>query len=64
MAEAHPVLLAALVGFVCAIAFAAIPGPINLTLLNEGARRGFFWAFCIGLGAAERRPAERQPAAV
>ena len=52
MAEAHPVLLAALVGFVCAIAFAAIPGPINLTLLNEGARRGFFWAFCIGLGAS------------
>jgi threonine/homoserine/homoserine lactone efflux protein len=26
-------------------------GPINLTILNEGARRGFKWAVLIGLGA-------------
>ena len=26
-------------------------GPINITIINEGARRGFFWAFMIGLGA-------------
>jgi len=52
MAETHPILLSAIAGFVCALAFAAIPGPINLTILNEGARRGFFWAFCIGLGAS------------
>jgi threonine/homoserine/homoserine lactone efflux protein len=26
-------------------------GPINLTILNEGARRGFKWAALIGLGA-------------
>lgn len=49
----HPVLLAALAGFVCALVFACIPvGPINLTILNEGAQRGFLWAFCIGSGAA------------
>jgi threonine/homoserine/homoserine lactone efflux protein len=52
MEDTHPVLLSALAGFVCALAFAAIPGPINLTILNEGAQRGFRWAFLIGLGAS------------
>jgi threonine/homoserine/homoserine lactone efflux protein len=52
MSETHPILLAALAGFVCALAFAAIPGPINLTILNEGAKRGFRWAVLIGLGAS------------
>ena len=51
-AATHPILLAALAGFACALIFASIPvGPINLTILNEGARRGFAWAFFIGLGA-------------
>ena len=49
----HPILLAALGGFFCALIFASIPvGPINLTILNEGAQRGFLWAFCVGAGAA------------
>lgn len=26
-------------------------GPINLTIINEGARRGFLWAMMIGLGS-------------
>lgn len=26
-------------------------GPINITIINEGARRGFKWAFLIGLGS-------------
>ena len=53
MAETHPVILAALAGFLCALLFASIPvGPINLTILNEGAQRGFRWAILIGLGAA------------
>jgi threonine/homoserine/homoserine lactone efflux protein len=26
-------------------------GPINLTIINEGARRGFRWGFMIGLGS-------------
>ena len=48
----NSILLAAVAGFVCALIFASIPvGPINLTILNEGARRGFKWAFLIGLGA-------------
>lgn len=52
MFELHPHLLSALSGFICALVFASIPvGPINLTILNEGAQRGFRWAFFIGLGA-------------
>jgi threonine/homoserine/homoserine lactone efflux protein len=51
-AEVHPIPLAALAGFICALVFACIPvGPINLTILNEGAQRGFLWALFIGLGA-------------
>ncbi len=53
MADTHPNILAALSGLVCALIFASIPvGPINLTILNEGAQRGFRWAIFIGLGAA------------
>jgi threonine/homoserine/homoserine lactone efflux protein len=53
MSETHPIILAALAGLVCALIFASIPvGPINLTILNEGAQRGFKWAVLIGLGAS------------
>ncbi|HSY18826.1 MAG TPA: LysE family transporter, partial [Candidatus Acidoferrales bacterium] len=51
--EHHPILLAGLTGYVIAALFSSIPvGPINLTILNEGACRGFRWAMMIGLGAA------------
>jgi threonine/homoserine/homoserine lactone efflux protein len=53
MPDLPPILIAALAGFVTALIFSSIPvGPINLTILNEGARRGFKWATLIGLGAA------------
>ena len=52
MAETHPLLVAALAGFACAIFFSALPGPINLTILHDGTQRGFKWGFFIGLGAA------------
>jgi len=53
MSDLPPTLLAALAGFITALIFSSIPvGPINLTILNEGARRGFKWAVLIGLGAA------------
>jgi threonine/homoserine/homoserine lactone efflux protein len=53
MPDLPPTLLAALAGFVTALIFSSIPvGPINLTILNEGARRGFKWAMLIGLGAS------------
>ena len=52
MADLHPILVAGLAGFVCAVFFSCLPGPINLTILNEGAQRGFKWGMFIGLGAA------------
>jgi threonine/homoserine/homoserine lactone efflux protein len=51
--EAQPILLAGLAGFCSALIFSSVPvGPINLTILNEGSRRGFRWAMFIGLGAS------------
>jgi threonine/homoserine/homoserine lactone efflux protein len=53
MSELQPILVAALAGFVTALVFSSIPvGPINLTIINEGAQRGFKWALLIGLGAS------------
>jgi threonine/homoserine/homoserine lactone efflux protein len=53
MLEMPPVLLAALAGFVTALVFSSFPvGPINLTIINEGAQGGFKWAMLIGLGAS------------
>ena len=53
MLDAHPIFLAGLAGFVCGLIFSSIPfGPVNLTILNEGAQRGFLWALLIGFGAS------------
>jgi threonine/homoserine/homoserine lactone efflux protein len=53
MTEVSPILLATLSGFFSALLFSSIPvGPVNLTIINEGAQRGFKWAMLIGLGAA------------
>jgi threonine/homoserine/homoserine lactone efflux protein len=46
-----PILSAALTGLLSGIILSIPVGPINLTIMNEGARRGFFWAMMIGLGA-------------
>src|SRR3954467_11829559 len=51
MPELPPILLAALTGFLSGLILSVPVGPVNLTIMNEGARRGFFWAFMIGLGA-------------
>ena len=47
----HPILLAALTGLISGILLSVPVGPVNLAILNEGARRGFRWALMIGLGA-------------
>ncbi|HEU6446922.1 MAG TPA: LysE family transporter [Verrucomicrobiae bacterium] len=52
MADWPPIPLAALVGLICAMMLSFIPGPLNLTILNEGAQRGFKWAALIGFGAS------------
>lgn len=46
-----PILMAALTGFIAGLLLSIPVGPINLTILNEGTRRGFKWAVLIGLGA-------------
>jgi L-lysine exporter family protein LysE/ArgO len=51
MFELHPLVLAALTGFFSGFILSIPIGPINLTIMNEGARRGFYWAFMIGMGA-------------
>jgi threonine/homoserine/homoserine lactone efflux protein len=47
----HDVLFAALIGFLSGFILSIPVGPINLTIMNEGARQGFLWAALIGLGA-------------
>src|ERR1039457_7294718 len=51
MGEMPPILLAGLTGFLSGLILSIPVGPVNLTILNEGARRGFKWAVLIGLGA-------------
>src|SRR6185295_10376508 len=51
MDQLHDLLIAGLTGFLSGFILSIPVGPINLTIMNEGARRGFFWAFMIGLGA-------------
>lgn len=46
-----PLLAAGLTGFLSGLLLSIPVGPINLTIINEGARRGFKWAAMIGLGA-------------
>src|SRR5437762_10391725 len=47
----HPIVKAALTGFLSGLLLSIPVGPVNLTIMNEGARRGFRWALLIGLGA-------------
>jgi threonine/homoserine/homoserine lactone efflux protein len=42
---------AGLAGVIGGFLFCIPVGPINITIINEGARRGFFWAVMIGFGA-------------
>lgn len=51
MFDLPPIVLAALTGFLSGLILSIPVGPINLTIMNEGARRGFYWAFLIGMGA-------------
>ncbi len=51
MPDLHPILVAGLTGLISGWLLSVPVGPINLTILNEGSRRGFRWAALIGLGA-------------
>ncbi|HEX4342210.1 MAG TPA: LysE family transporter [Verrucomicrobiae bacterium] len=47
-----PFFFAAMVGFAAGFIIGIPVGPVNLTIMNEGARFGFFRASIISLGAA------------
>jgi threonine/homoserine/homoserine lactone efflux protein len=51
MFHVPPILVAGLTGLVFGFLLSVPVGPINLTIMNEGARRGFNWASLIGFGA-------------
>ena len=51
MPDLPPILVAGVTGLIFGLLLSIPVGPINLTILNEGARRGFKWAALIGLGA-------------
>jgi threonine/homoserine/homoserine lactone efflux protein len=44
-------LVAIMTGLVAGFVVSIPVGPVNLTIINEGARRGFRWALMIGLGS-------------
>lgn len=52
MPELPPILLSALTGFLSGMLLSVPVGPVNLTIINEGTRRGFLRAMLVGLGAA------------
>jgi threonine/homoserine/homoserine lactone efflux protein len=52
MPHLHPTLVAALTGFISGLLLSIPVGPVNLTIMNEGARQGFKWAALIGIGAS------------
>jgi len=52
MPELPPILLSALTGFISGLLLSMPIGPVNLTIINGGAQRGFKYALLIGLGAA------------
>ena len=52
MPELPSILLSALTGFVSGLLLSMPVGPVNLTIINGGAQRGFKYAMLIGLGAA------------
>lgn len=51
MDKLPPLVVAGLTGVISGLLLSIPVGPVNLTIMNEGARRGFRWAVMIGLGA-------------
>jgi threonine/homoserine/homoserine lactone efflux protein len=51
MADATSILSALVLGLLSGFVFSIPIGPINLAIINEGAKRGFKWGVLIALGA-------------
>jgi len=52
MPDPSAILLAALTGLISGLLLSMPIGPVNLTIINEGARRGFTQGMLVGLGAS------------
>jgi threonine/homoserine/homoserine lactone efflux protein len=52
MPELTAIFLPWVIGLISGFLVSVPVGPVNVTIINEGARRGFRWALMIGLGAA------------
>jgi len=52
MTELQDILFSALTGYLSGFVLSMPVGPVNLTLINGAAQRGFKYAMLIGLGAA------------
>jgi L-lysine exporter family protein LysE/ArgO len=51
MGEFGDLAISAIAGFISGFLVCIPVGPINVAIINEGARRGFLWSLMIGLGA-------------
>src|SRR5580704_15123347 len=51
MFDQHPLILAAFTGLISGFLLSVPVGPVNVTIINEGARSGFRWGLLIGAGA-------------
>ena len=51
MGEVRELIVAGTTGFVFGFLVCIPVGPINVAIINEGARRGFLWSLMVGLGA-------------
>jgi threonine/homoserine/homoserine lactone efflux protein len=52
MFDQHPLILACLTGFLSGFLLSIPVGPVNVTIINEGARSGLLWGVLIGAGAS------------
>src|SRR3954462_5699145 len=51
MGDFGDLAVSAIAGFLSGFIVCIPVGPINVAIVNEGARRGFLWSIMIGLGA-------------
>lgn len=51
MGDLGDLFISALAGFISGFLVCIPVGPINVAIINEGARRGLLWSIMIGLGA-------------
>lgn len=49
--DQHPFVEASVTGVIAGVMVSILPGPINISVIHEGASRGFLRALMIGLGA-------------